>query len=66
MHANECLNKMQKPIYYSVNSVPRKEDKDYEIEEDTDSDVTYWLQETDTSSSKALQYSKRGNLYSCT
>ena len=34
--ANECLNKKQQPIIYSVDSVPREEDKDYEIEEDND------------------------------
>ena len=36
VHANECLNKKQQPIIYSVDSVPREEDKDYEIEEDKD------------------------------
>ena len=36
VHANECLNKKQWPIIYSVDSVPREEDKDYEIEEDND------------------------------
>ena len=36
MHANECLNKKQQPIIYSVDSVPRKKDKDYEIGEDKD------------------------------
>ena len=34
VHANECLSKKQWPIIYSVDSVPREEDKDYEIEED--------------------------------
>ena len=34
MHANECLNKKQQPIIYSVDSGPREEDKDYDIEED--------------------------------
>ena len=33
---NECLNKKQQPIIYSVESVPREQDKDYEIEEDKD------------------------------
>ena len=32
MHANKCLNKKQQPIICSVDSVPREEDKDYEIE----------------------------------
>ena len=46
MHANECKKKQQ-PVIYSVDSVPREEDKNYEIEEDknveifTDGDVTY-------------------------
>ena len=34
VHANECLNKKQQPSIYSVDSVPREEDKDYDIEED--------------------------------
>ena len=59
MHANECKKKQQ-PVIYSVDSVPREEDKNYEIEEDknveifTDGDVTYWIQKTNTISSKAL------------
>ena len=36
LHVNECLNKKQQSIIYSVDSVPREEDKDYEIEEDED------------------------------
>ena len=35
VHANECLNKKQQPIIYSVDSIPREEDKDYEKEEDS-------------------------------
>lgn len=48
LHVNKMhLNKNQQPIIYSVDSVPREEDKNYEIEEDknveifTDGDVTY-------------------------
>ena len=39
VHANECLNKKQQPIIYSVDSVTREEDKDYEIEEDKDVEI---------------------------
>ena len=60
MHANECLNKKQQPIIYSVDSAPKKEDKDYEIEEDKDGHG-----DVNTSSSRASQYSKGGKPYSC-
>ena len=36
VHANKRLNKKQQPIIYSVDSVAREEDKDYEIEADKD------------------------------
>ena len=35
-HANECLNKKQQPIIYSVDSVPKEKNKDCEIEEGKD------------------------------